>query len=44
MAIRDGAFYPEWGDDGLFGFPLLLRFHAWVDMPQRWVYVKPAGT
>jgi hypothetical protein len=43
VAIRDGAFTPEWGADGLLGFPLLLRFHAWVDMPQRWIYVKPAG-
>ena len=37
---RAGA-SPEWGDDGSLGFPLLLRFHAYANMPQRWIYVKP---
>jgi hypothetical protein len=38
--VATGAF-PDWGDDGKLGFPLLLRFHAYVNMPQRWIYVKP---
>lgn len=39
---RAGAF-PDWGDDGKLGFPLLLRFHAYANMPQRWIYVKPVA-
>jgi hypothetical protein len=35
------GFFPDWGDDGLLGYPLLLRFHAIVDMPRRWIYLKP---
>jgi hypothetical protein len=35
------GFSPDWGDDGLIGFPLLLRFHVFVNMPQRWIYLKP---
>jgi hypothetical protein len=34
------GFFPDWGDDGLLGYRLLLRFHAIVDMPRRWVYLK----
>ncbi|MGH9367639.1 MAG: hypothetical protein ACRD3M_08195 [Thermoanaerobaculia bacterium] len=37
------GFDPEWGDDGAVGTPLLLRFHAFVDMPHRWIYLKPDG-
>lgn len=33
---------PDWGDDGRLGFRFLLRFHAYVDTPHRWVYVRPA--
>jgi hypothetical protein len=40
IATSRGGFFPEWGDDGRLGFPLLLRFHAFVNMPQRWIYVK----
>ena len=36
---REG-FFPDWGDDGRLGFAVLLRFHAFVNMPQRWIYVK----
>ena len=35
-------FAPAWGDDGRLGFPLLLRFHAYVQMPQRWIYLSAA--
>jgi hypothetical protein len=35
------GFDPAWGDDGALAFPLLLRFHLFVDMPHRWVYVRP---
>lgn len=31
---------PEWGDDGRLGFPLLLRFHVYLDMPHRWIYLQ----
>ncbi len=43
IAVSQGGFFPDWGDDGKLGFPLLLRFHAFVNMPQRWMYLKPAG-
>ena len=43
IAVSQGGFFPDWGDDGRLGFPLLLRFHAFVNMPQRWMYLKPAG-
>jgi hypothetical protein len=34
---------PDWGEDGSFGHGLLLRFHAHVDMPHRWVYLRLAS-
>jgi hypothetical protein len=34
---------PDWGDDGWIGFHFLLRFHAYVDMPHRWIYVRAVG-
>jgi len=43
VALSRGGFFPDWGDDGRLGFPLMLRFHALVNMPQRWIYLKPAG-
>jgi hypothetical protein len=43
LAIADRGFFPDWGDDGRLGFPLLLRFHAYVHMPQRWIYLHPVG-
>ena len=40
MTIAHEGFFPDWGDDGRLGFAVLLRFHAFVNMPQRWIYVK----
>jgi hypothetical protein len=40
-SVTAHGFFPEWGDDGLLGYPLLLRFHAIVDMTRRWAYLKP---
>jgi hypothetical protein len=42
LRVAARGFFPDWGDDGRMGFPLLLRFHAFVHMPQRWVYLSPA--
>ena len=36
---RAGAL-PDWGDDGRLGFGFLLRFHVYVDMPHRWIYLR----
>ena len=41
VRLAPSGFFPEWGDDGKLGFPLLLRFHLFVNMPQRWMYLKP---
>lgn len=41
--LATSGFDTDWGDAGAIGFPLLLRFHVFVDMPHRWIYVKPAG-
>ncbi len=38
--ISSEGFFPEWGNDGNLGYPFLLRFHAFVNMPVRWVYLK----
>lgn len=41
-AVREtGVSSPTWGDDGALGFPALLRFHAFVDMTYRWIYLRP---
>ncbi|HZI67152.1 MAG TPA: hypothetical protein VFF17_11355 [Thermoanaerobaculia bacterium] len=41
-AVREpSAPSPGWGDDGTLGFPALMRFHVFVDMTYRWVYVRP---
>ena len=40
IAISSHGFFPSWGDDGRLGFPMLSRFHAFVDMPQRWIYLQ----
>ncbi len=41
LEISATRFAPDWGDDGRLGFPLFERCHAFIDMPQRWTYVKP---
>jgi hypothetical protein len=41
VRLETSRFDPDWGDDGAIGYTLLLRFHVIVDMPHRWVYVKP---
>jgi hypothetical protein len=43
IVISGHGFFPDWGDDGRLGFPLLTRFHAFVQMPQRWIYIQPLG-
>lgn len=35
------GFDPDWGDDGAIGDPLLLGLHVFLDMPHRWMYVRP---
>jgi hypothetical protein len=41
VSVATSGYLPEWGEDGLLGFPLMLRFHAVVDMPRRWIYLQP---
>ncbi len=41
MRVATAGFDPEWGEDGSLGYDLLLRFHLFVDMPHRWVYLRP---
>ena len=40
IAVSSQGFFPEWGDDGRLGYPLLARFRVFVDMPHRWIYVQ----
>jgi hypothetical protein len=40
MTLAREGFFPDWGDDGRLGFAVLLQFHAFVNMPQRWIYVQ----
>lgn len=37
----ESGFDPAWGDDGALGWPLETRFHVFVDLPHRWIYVRP---
>ncbi len=41
--IQSAGFDADWGDDGAIGAPLLRRFHVYLDLPHRWIYVKPLG-
>lgn len=41
LRISHEGLFPDWGDDGRLGYALLLRFHVFVNMPQRWIYVRP---
>ena len=36
---RAGAL-PDWGEDGRIGLGFLLKFHVYVDMPHRWIYLR----
>jgi hypothetical protein len=36
-----GVSSPVWGDDGTLGFAALLRFHSFLDLTYRWIYVRP---
>jgi hypothetical protein len=31
----------DWGEDGRIGMDVLLRFHVYLDLPRRWVYLRP---
>lgn len=33
----------DWGDDGDLGVGILLRYHVFLDMHHRWIYLKPRG-
>lgn len=41
LLVQGSRFDPEWGNDGQIGFDLLFRFHGFVDMPHRWLYLRP---
>ena len=41
---RPGVFDFEAGDDGRLSASVLLRFQAFIDMPNRWAYLKPEGS
>ncbi len=41
LVYEDAGFDPAAGDDGRLSARFLLRFHAIIDMPHRWAYLKP---
>ena len=41
VVSETGPSSPAWGDDGALGFPLLLRFHSYLDLTYRWLYLRP---
>lgn len=41
VVLETGPSSPAWGDDGSLGFSVLLRFHSFVDLTYRWVYLRP---
>lgn len=41
VASEAGPSAPAWGDDGTLGFPLYLRFHSYLDLTYRWLYLRP---
>lgn len=43
-ADADAGFDPDWGDDGAVGDTLLLELHVFLDMPHRWIYIRPIET
>lgn len=38
-----GVSSPAWGDDGTLGFSALLRFHSFLDLTYRWIYLRPVA-
>ena len=40
-AIIESGSLAELGEDGRLSWDLVLRFHAFFDMPHRWMYLKP---
>ncbi len=44
LRIANEGLFPDWGDDGRLGFALLEHAHMFIDMPQRWTYVRPLDT
>jgi hypothetical protein len=41
VVLETGPSSPAWGDDGTLGFPVLLRFHSYIDLTYRWLYLRP---
>jgi hypothetical protein len=37
----DRSIDSDWGEDGRIGMDVLLRFHVYLDLPRRWVYLRP---
>ena len=42
LRVDPESFFPDWGDDGRMGWDVLRRFHLYLDMPHRWIYLTPA--
>lgn len=42
-AAEAGVDRSDWGDDGRLGFAFLRRFHAYVDLRHRWIYVRASS-
>jgi hypothetical protein len=42
VGVSETEFDSEWGDDGALGWQVVTRFHVFVDLPHRWIYVRPA--
>jgi hypothetical protein len=42
VGLDPQGFSPGWGDDGKMSWEPLRRFHFYLDMPHRWIYLKPA--
>jgi hypothetical protein len=40
LRLDAGAVNPDWGEDGQLGFELLRRFHFFLDMSHRWIYLR----
>lgn len=42
LRISSAGLFPEWGDDGRLGWAVIERFRTFIDMPNRWTYIRPA--